>query len=45
MPESPRYLMAAGRYADALEELRRAARINGTKLPPGILIKEPKVCV
>ncbi|KAL9981716.1 hypothetical protein ACROYT_G010458 [Oculina patagonica] len=37
LPESPRYLIAAGEKEKGLEVLQRMAKINGSKLPPGTL--------
>lgn len=37
-PESPRYLCMMGRKSDALAILEKIARVNGRKLPPGVLV-------
>ncbi|XP_020629033.1 synaptic vesicle 2-related protein-like [Orbicella faveolata] len=37
LPESPRYLLAAGEKEKGMEVLQRMAKINGSKLPPGTL--------
>lgn len=37
LPESPRYLIAAGEKEKGMEVLQRMARINGSKLPSGTL--------
>lgn len=37
LPESPRYLITAGEKEEGMEVLKRMARINGSKLPPGTL--------
>lgn len=40
LPESPRYLIAAGEKEKGLEVLQRMAELNKAKLPPGTLIDE-----
>ncbi|XP_028125811.1 organic cation/carnitine transporter 7 isoform X3 [Camellia sinensis] len=42
-PESPRYLCMKGRTNDALNILEKAARMNRTKLPSGILISDHQI--
>ena len=44
-PESARYLLAAGRREEALETLRKAAKMNGKSLPRGTLVETQKVCI
>ncbi|KAK4267731.1 hypothetical protein QN277_024471 [Acacia crassicarpa] len=39
-PESPRYLCSNGRSADAVIILEKIAKMNGTTLPPGIIISD-----
>lgn len=39
MPESPRWLLASGRYEEAVKILNNMARINGTQLTNIHLIK------
>ncbi|KAI9084495.1 hypothetical protein K1719_033483 [Acacia pycnantha] len=39
-PESPRYLCSNGRTADAVIILEKIAKMNGTNLPPGIIISD-----
>ena len=43
MPESPRYLIAAGEKEKGMEVLQRMAKINGSKLPPGTIRVETEV--
>ena len=43
-PESARYLLAAGRREEAIETLRKAAKMNGKSLPRGTLVESQKVC-
>ncbi|GFZ11617.1 major facilitator superfamily protein [Actinidia rufa] len=42
-PESPRYLCSKGRTNDALNVLEKAARMNRTKLPSGVLISDLQI--
>lgn len=42
-PESPRYLCMKGRKGDALAILEKIARVNGRKLPPGVLISDSHI--
>jgi hypothetical protein len=42
-PESPRYLCLKGRTTDAINVLETIARLNGTKLPSGILISDHQI--
>ena len=44
-PESARYLLAAGRREEALETLRKAAKMNGKSLPRGTLVESQKVYI
>lgn len=39
-PESPRYLCLKGRTTEAITILEKVARLNGTKLPSGILVSD-----
>ncbi|XP_028776853.1 organic cation/carnitine transporter 7 [Neltuma alba] len=39
-PESPRYLCLKGRTTDAVNILEKIAKMNGTKLPPGIITSD-----
>ncbi|CAH9055585.1 unnamed protein product [Cuscuta epithymum] len=41
--ESPRFLCANGRQAEALQILEKIARINAARLPPGILVSNKQV--
>lgn len=42
-PESPRYLCLRGRTTDALSVLENIARLNGAKLPSGVLVSDHEV--
>lgn len=42
-PESPRYLCMKGRKNDALVILEKMARVNGRKLPPGVLVSDKHI--
>ncbi|KAL9256231.1 Organic cation/carnitine transporter 7-like protein, partial [Drosera capensis] len=42
-PESPRYLCMKGRTKDAIEVLKKIARMNQTKLPVGVLVSGRQV--
>ncbi|KAL9445125.1 hypothetical protein AB3S75_018174 [Citrus x aurantiifolia] len=42
-PESPRYLCAKARTADAHRILEKMAFVNRTKLPPGILVSDKAI--
>ena len=39
LPESARWLISQGRKEEALKELQRAARLNGTTVPEDLLDK------
>ena len=43
LPESARYLVAAGRSDEALTVLRQAAIMNNSKLPHGRLVQSKQV--
>lgn len=40
IPETPRYLCNKGRTSEAQAVLEKVATLNGTKLPPGILVSD-----
>ncbi|KAF7814617.1 organic cation/carnitine transporter 7 [Senna tora] len=42
-PESPRYLCLQGRTADAVNILEKIAKMNGTKLPPGVIVSDHQI--
>ncbi|XP_073064901.1 organic cation/carnitine transporter 7 [Primulina eburnea] len=42
-PESPRYLCMKGRKTDALAILEKMARVNGRKLPSGVLVSDKHI--
>jgi MFS family permease len=42
-PESPRYLCLKGRTSDAISVLEKIARMNGTKLPSGVLVSDYQI--
>ncbi|CAK7345859.1 unnamed protein product [Dovyalis caffra] len=43
VPESPRYLCTKGRITDAHKILEKIARLNQSKLPPGMLVSDSTV--
>lgn len=43
IPESARFLLAAGKREKAISILKQAARENGSKLPPGRLVKSKEI--
>lgn len=44
-PESPRYLCMKERTSDALAVLEKIARVNGSKLPSGILVSDNPIVI
>ncbi|KAB1213095.1 Organic cation/carnitine transporter 7 [Morella rubra] len=42
-PESPRYLCLKGRTSDAIMVLEKIARMNGAKLPSGVLVSDSQM--
>ena len=45
LPESARYLVAAGKKKEALTVLQKAAKMNRSTLPKGTLVDVHVVCV